>query len=61
MNQSEAGKLGYLASIEGRAKTKLKREESYNLNPRKCLYCDKALPYKKDYIIASALVSARRY
>lgn len=52
MSRSEAGRLGYLKSAKINKQKLQKRISEYNLNPKKCKQCDKALPYKeriKDY------------
>jgi hypothetical protein len=44
---SEAGRLGYLASIKSHQESKQKRIDIYNLNPVRCGYCNKAIVYEK--------------
>lgn len=47
MTRSEAGKLGYIASIISSSVNKEKRIERYTEEPNKCNYCNKLLVYKK--------------
>lgn len=47
MSRAEAGRLGYLASIEGTKKLNAERRETYYTNPIKCLNCEVIIPYEK--------------
>lgn len=49
MNQSEAGKLGAIASKKTINRLKLERIEAYNLDPKLCKNCDKSISYEKRY------------
>lgn len=45
MSRSEAGKLGYIASIPTIKLLKEQRIQQYNLNPKLCEYCQSPLSY----------------
>lgn len=47
MNQSEAGKLGAIASKKTNNRLKLERIEAYNSAPKLCRNCDKPISYEK--------------
>jgi len=44
---SEAGKMGYKASLKFRKKKKKERVQKYLEKPTKCQHCGKEFPYKK--------------
>jgi Zn finger protein HypA/HybF involved in hydrogenase expression len=46
MTNSEAGKLGYIASADKHKSRYLNMRELYENNPNSCSYCGKALPYE---------------
>ena len=45
MTRSEAGKLGWQASLGWAIEAKKQRIASYDLNPKLCGFCKKTLPY----------------
>ena len=61
MSMSEAGKLGAIASTITKNKQKQERIDSYNKNPKLCLFCNNPLPYKnhkqKDFCNSSCSAS----
>jgi hypothetical protein len=46
MSMSEAGKLGAIASKETQKRLKQERINKYYENPKKCLNCEKPIPYE---------------
>jgi len=47
MSRSEAGKLVFQKAKATIEKMTREREEAYNKNPKRCIFCNKALPYNK--------------
>ena len=49
MTFSEAGKLGAIKSLPIILAKKAKTVENYNIDPKRCAFCNKALDYEKRY------------
>jgi 5-methylcytosine-specific restriction endonuclease McrA len=56
---SDAGKLGYLKSVETRERKKKERIEQYNSDPKLCKYCSSKLSYEdKEKIFCNSSCAA---